>query len=186
VPVRANITPATTTMDLLDQLRSAHNNTLEHEHLELSDIHRITGQEQLFDTVFVCENYPTDTAASLTVQAGPGRELELRVQVRTDVFDVAGIEALVEWLQRVLVAMISEPTRPVLSTDLGNRAMITQSATTAVPASEYHDTGGGYSAPATWPSRSWPTSTPMYSLSSTSVSTTRFSTWAGIRFLRYA
>ena len=46
VPVRASITPATTTADLLDQLQSAHNHTLEHQHLALSEIHRVTGQEQ--------------------------------------------------------------------------------------------------------------------------------------------
>ena len=65
VPVRANITPATTTADLLGQLQSAHNDTLEHQHLALSDIHRLTGQERLFHTVFVYENYPTDTAAPM-------------------------------------------------------------------------------------------------------------------------
>ena len=64
VPVRANITPATTTAELLGQLQSAHNHTLEHQHLALNDIHRITGQDRLFDTVFVYENYPTGTAAS--------------------------------------------------------------------------------------------------------------------------
>ncbi len=63
VPVRANITAATTTADLLDQLQSAHNDTLEHQHLALSEIHRITGHDQLFDTLFVYENYPIDTAA---------------------------------------------------------------------------------------------------------------------------
>ncbi|EUA66044.1 pstB domain protein [Mycobacterium xenopi 4042] len=40
-----------------------HNDTLEHQHLALSDIHRATGHEQLFDTLFVYENYPIDTAA---------------------------------------------------------------------------------------------------------------------------
>src|SRR5262249_34712 len=39
VPVRARITPATTTADLLDQLQNTHNDTLEHQHLALSDIH---------------------------------------------------------------------------------------------------------------------------------------------------
>ena len=63
VPVRASITPATTTADLLDQLQGAHNDTLEHQHLALSEIHRITGHDQLFDTLFVYENYPIDTAA---------------------------------------------------------------------------------------------------------------------------
>ena len=181
VPVRANITATTTTADLLDQLQRTHNDTLEHQHLALSDIHRITGQERLFDTVFVYENYPTDTAAPsgvdgwaiteftsrdyyhypLTVQAGPGSELDLRVQFRTDVFDVASIEALIERFKRVLVAMTSHPTRRLSSMDLlgggeharldgwGNRAVLTQPATTAVSAPEYHDNGDGYRAPAT-------------------------------------
>ena len=61
VPVRANITAATTTADLLDQLQNAHNHTLEHQHLALSEIHRVTGHDQLFDTLFVYENYPVDT-----------------------------------------------------------------------------------------------------------------------------
>ena len=63
VPVRARITPATTIADLLDQLQSAHNDTLEHQHLALNEIHRVTGHDQLFDTLFVYENYPIDTAA---------------------------------------------------------------------------------------------------------------------------
>ena len=63
VPVRATITPATTTAELLDQLQHAHNHTLDHQHLALSEIHRVTGHDQLFDTLFVYENYPVDTAA---------------------------------------------------------------------------------------------------------------------------
>ena len=63
VPVRASITPETTIADLLDQLQSAHNDTLEHQHLALSEIHRVTGHDQLFDTLFVYENYPIDSAA---------------------------------------------------------------------------------------------------------------------------
>ncbi|MGH3558083.1 MAG: condensation domain-containing protein, partial [Mycobacterium sp.] len=181
VPVRATFTPATTTADLLDQLQSAHNDTLEHQHLALSDIHRVTGQERLFDTVFVYENYPTDTGASLgahelviteftsrdyyhyplTVQAGPGRELDLRVQFDTGVFDAASIETLMERLQQLLVAMTSAPSRRLLSMDLldagehalldgwGSRAVLTQPATTVVSAPEYHDGDGGYRAPAT-------------------------------------
>src|SRR5262249_34526793 len=161
VPVRANITAATTTADLLDQLQSAHNHTLEHQHLALSDIHRVTGQEQLFDTLFVYENYPLDTGAlsgvdglaiteftgreynhyPLTVVALPGVELGLRVEFDTDVFDADSIEALIERLQRVVVAMTADPTQRLSSMDLldaaeharldgwGNRAVLTQPAT---------------------------------------------------------
>ena len=131
VPVRARITATTTTGDLLDQLQTAHNDTLEHQHLALADIHRVTGHEQLFDTLFVYENYPIDTGAPLgghelaitdisgresthyplTVMAVPGRELGLRVEFATDVFDADRIEALIGRLQRVLVAMTADPTR---------------------------------------------------------------------------
>ena len=134
VPVRASITAATTTAELLDQLQSAHNQTLEHQHLALSEIHRVTGQERLFDTFFVYENYPIDAAKlsgddglavtefahheynhyPLAVQALPGSELGLRVEFDTDVFDAAGIETLIERFKRVLVAMTTDPTAVVV------------------------------------------------------------------------
>ena len=138
VPVRARLTAASTTTDLLEQLQAAHNHTLEHQHLALSEIHRLTGHDQLFDTLFVYENYPVDTAAlagehelaitefsaresnhyPLAVQAGPGTELVLRVEYDTEVFDAAGIEALIERLGRVLVAMTSEPAGRLLSIEV--------------------------------------------------------------------
>ena len=79
VPVRATIAPRTTTVDLLDQFHSAHNHTLDHQHLALNEIHRVTGYDQLFDTLFVYENYPIDTTAllsagGLTITEFTGRE----------------------------------------------------------------------------------------------------------------
>jgi non-ribosomal peptide synthase protein (TIGR01720 family) len=128
VPVRATITPATTIASLLDQLQGAYTDTLDHQHLALAEVHRATGHDQLFDTVFVYENYPIDTAAllgvhelaitdfanreynhyPLSVQAVPGHELGLRVEFDTDVFDAARIGRLVNRLRRVLVAMTAE------------------------------------------------------------------------------
>src|SRR6478609_6961098 len=142
VPVRASITAATTTVELLDQLQSAHNQTLEHHHLALSEIHRVTGQERLFDTFFVYENYPIDATKMsgddglavaefahheynhypLAVQALPGSELGLRVEFDTDVFDASGIQTLIERFNRVLVAMTTEPSRPLSSIDVLDRA----------------------------------------------------------------
>ena len=138
VPVRANITPATTTTDLIGQLQDAHNDTLEHQHLALSEIHRATGHDQLFDTLFVYQNYPVDPAAlfganelavtgftshesthyPLTVVAQPGPQLGLRVEYDTAVFDADSISALVERLQRVLVVMTTDPQRTLSSLDL--------------------------------------------------------------------
>ncbi len=124
VPVRASITAASTTTDLLDQLQSAYNHTLEHQHLALSEIHRVAGQDHLFDTFFVYENYPLDPAAlsgidglavtefthheynhyPLAIQALPGSELGLRVEFDAEVFDVGDIETLIKRFERVLVA----------------------------------------------------------------------------------
>ncbi len=128
VPVRASITAETTIADLLEQLQEAHTHTLEHQHLALSEIHRITGHDQLFDTVFAYENYPIDTGAlsgadglaiseivtreythyPLAVQAVPGQELSLRVEYDTGVFTPAKIAKLIERLRRVLVAMTAD------------------------------------------------------------------------------
>ena len=128
VPVRATIGAETTIADLLDQLQRGYSNTLEHQHLALSEIHRVTNQDQLFDTMFVYENYPIDAAAlsavdelvisgftnreynhyPLSVQAVPGHELGLRVEFDTDVFSAARIEKLIERFRRVLVAMTAD------------------------------------------------------------------------------
>ncbi|WP_109752317.1 non-ribosomal peptide synthase/polyketide synthase, partial [Mycolicibacterium fortuitum] len=146
VPVRATFTPATTTSDLLRQLQDAHNATLEHQHVALSDIHRITGQDRLFDTLLVFENYPIDTAAPLgvegltvtgldfresnhyplAVQALPGREtgnhvereMRLRVEYDADVFDLGTVATFIERLEKVLTAMSADPHRPLSSGDL--------------------------------------------------------------------
>ena len=67
VPVRASVTPTTTIADLLNQLQTAYTDTLEHQHLALNEIHRATGHDQLFDTVFIYENYPIDTSGMLDV-----------------------------------------------------------------------------------------------------------------------
>ncbi|MCV7104164.1 hypothetical protein H7I01_28305 [Mycobacterium palustre] len=138
VPVRARITAGTTTGDLLDQLQNAYNHTLEHQHLALTELHRITGQDRLFDTFFVYENYPLDAAVSsgteglaitdithreynhypLAVQALPGSELGLRVEFDSDVFDPTGVETLIERFKRVLAVMVGEPGRVLSSVEV--------------------------------------------------------------------
>ncbi|OBF89132.1 hypothetical protein A5790_20960 [Mycobacterium sp. 852002-51152_SCH6134967] len=160
VPVRATITAATTTADILDQMQSAHNRTVEHQHLPLNEIHRAAGHDQLFDTLFLYENYPIDTEAlsgdhemtipeirayeynhyRLTVAARPGRELGLRVEYDTDVFDATSVEALVGRFERVLAAMAVDPKRRLSSVDcldateharldeLGHRTVLSESA----------------------------------------------------------
>ncbi|WP_264992080.1 condensation domain-containing protein, partial [Mycobacterium montefiorense] len=106
IPVRANASATTTVADLMGQLQRARNDTLEYDHLALRDIHRVTGHDQLFDTLFLYENYPVDAGAllgvhelaitdfssrefnhyPLSVVVTPGHELSLRVEFDTQVF----------------------------------------------------------------------------------------------------
>ncbi|WP_142390049.1 non-ribosomal peptide synthetase, partial [Mycobacterium sp. shizuoka-1] len=138
VPVRAQISASTTAADLLGQLQNDHALTLDHQHLALSEIHRVTGHDQVFDTFFVYENYPVDAATlsgtdgltvtdfahhetnhyPLSIQAIPGDELTLRVEYDTDIFDATGIDAFIGRLTRVVAAMIADPTAPMSAVDL--------------------------------------------------------------------
>ncbi len=170
VPVRATLTAATTTAELLEQLQLAHTRTLEHEHLALPEIHRVTGHDQLFDTLFVYENYPVDTAAlagehelaitgfstrehnhyPLTVAAIPGQQLGLRVEYDTELFDAAAIEVLIARLQRVVAAMIAAPTRPLSGIDVlaaGERARLDEVGNRAVVSAPAADRAAAVSIP---------------------------------------
>ncbi|WP_445161590.1 amino acid adenylation domain-containing protein [Mycobacterium sp. Dal123C01] len=138
VPVRARATALITTAELLDQLHSAHHHTLEHQHVALTEIHRITGHDQLFDTLFVYENYPVDAASSvsidelaiveftstesthypLTLQATPGIEMGLRVEYDSDLFAAESVGVLIDRLQRVLAAMVGDGSRRLSSVDV--------------------------------------------------------------------
>src|SRR6185312_11857080 len=130
--------PTTTAADLFGQLHGAHHDTLEHQHLALTEIHRRTGHERLFDTLFAYENYPIDTAElsgapelaitqftsrqsthyPLTVLILPGRELGIRIEYDADVFDTERIETLIARLQRIVAAMTADPHRRLSSLDL--------------------------------------------------------------------
>lgn len=138
VPVRARGAATTTIAELLDQLQRAHNDTLEHQHLALSEIHRSTDHDLLFDTLFVYESYPIGTTAlaadaelavtgftsresthyPLTLQATPGAELGLRVEYDTDLFDVESVAGLIGRFQRVLAAMADDPLARLSSVDV--------------------------------------------------------------------
>ncbi len=45
----------------------------------------------------------------LTMQATPGPELGFRIEYDTEVFDAESVDTLIERLQRVLVAMTTDP-----------------------------------------------------------------------------
>ena len=86
----------------------------------------------------------TFSLAERWTEAGEPAGIGGAVEFRTDVFDAASIETLIERLQRVLVAMTADPTRRLSSMDVldeaeharldewGNRAVLTRPATAPV------------------------------------------------------
>ena len=60
----------------------------------------------------------TFSLAERWTEAGEPAGIGGAVEFRTDVFDAASIEALIERLQRVLVAMTADPARRVSSIDV--------------------------------------------------------------------
>ncbi|WP_331225567.1 condensation domain-containing protein, partial [Mycobacterium asiaticum] len=138
VPVRVRLSPSMSAADLLAQLHRVHNETLEHQHLALTEIHRLSGHDRLFDTLFVYQNFPIDAAAlsgadglaiteksrhdynhyPLTIQVLPGVELGLRVEFDTAVLDAGRVGVLVDWFIRVLEGMSADAGRRLAVLDL--------------------------------------------------------------------
>ncbi|MFI5895174.1 amino acid adenylation domain-containing protein [Actinoplanes sp. NPDC051513] len=131
VPVRVRIDPAEPAHALLDRLQDEQSALMEHQYLSLTDIQRIAGHGELFDTLVVFENYPDDeggeagglpvtgteghdaTHYPLTLIAEPGETLRLAVEFRPDVFEPAlaarladGLVALVDGLAAGLDAPV--------------------------------------------------------------------------------
>ncbi len=78
VPVRARFTG--TVADVLTDLQTRQQAMLDHHHVRLADLERLTGRQRLFDSLVVFENYPVDPAKlrepapGLTVTATRFRE----------------------------------------------------------------------------------------------------------------
>ena len=123
VPARATVDTDTTVAGLLEQLQATRNDTLEHQYLALTDVHRATGHDELFDTLFVYENYPLDPGAftgattdltvtgfnirernhyPLTLAVLPGPQLGLRFEYDTSQFTTKTITRLAQRFQRAL------------------------------------------------------------------------------------
>ena len=59
LPVRVRLRPDEALGDLLDRLRVERARLLDHQHLGLSELQRLVGAGDLFDTLVVVENYPS-------------------------------------------------------------------------------------------------------------------------------
>jgi amino acid adenylation domain-containing protein/non-ribosomal peptide synthase protein (TIGR01720 family) len=135
VPVRVNVDFAEPFGTALARLQERQTDLLAHHHLGLTDIQRLAGAGELFDTLLIFENYPVDsdtlavsdgelrvvnadsrdaTHYPLTVLAAvsPDR-MRITFSYRPDVLTEGKVNAFGARFVDLLSALIAEPERPV-------------------------------------------------------------------------
>ncbi|MFF7202533.1 amino acid adenylation domain-containing protein [Streptomyces sp. NPDC008141] len=126
---------------LLARLQDEQAHLMDHQHLGLAEIQRLTGTAggtELFDTLVVFENYPADgdlRDASGTVRitghafhdavhyplaliVKPGRRLDLRLKHHLARLDGEAVRALGDRLSRILEAVAADPSAVAASVEL--------------------------------------------------------------------
>ncbi|GLZ32188.1 hypothetical protein Lesp02_43760 [Lentzea sp. NBRC 105346] len=135
LPVRVRWGMDEPIIDVLNRLQGQQSELMPHQHVSLAEVQRMAGHQRLFDTVTVFQNYPvesdddTATIGGLRIRGVPakdgthyplsfaagvaGRELQLRLAYRTDVFRPDHIQSTMDRLVRILAALVADPDRPV-------------------------------------------------------------------------
>ena len=133
LPVRVRLSPAASFRDVLAQIDHDHTRLLDHHHIPLTDIHAKASHPELFDTLFVLENYPIDQGAipesssliltdvqiqdmtnyPLSVAVNPGANLQVAIDYRTDLFDGDTIGVWMGMWRRILEQLVACPDVPV-------------------------------------------------------------------------
>src|SRR5262249_8994053 len=132
LPLRLTLPSGRPLRELLSDVQERQSQLLAQAHVGLAEVQAQAGLGELFDALFVFENYPLDRGAldmdagglRLTDIAGydvthyplglaviPGRELRLRLDYQGDLFAHADAQAMVERLVRLLEATVADPAR---------------------------------------------------------------------------
>ncbi|MFI7118871.1 non-ribosomal peptide synthase/polyketide synthase [Amycolatopsis sp. NPDC049868] len=138
VPVRLRWSAAETVAAVLRRLQDEQAALLDHQHLGLGELQRLAGagQEELFDTLVVVENFPRDderasgairiTGVEVTdavhfpvaMIATPGEDLEFSLKFDAARIDAAAAGHLAERFARLLETLTANPGLPVAALDL--------------------------------------------------------------------
>ncbi|RSN27514.1 non-ribosomal peptide synthetase [Amycolatopsis sp. WAC 01416] len=138
VPVRLRWSASETVAAVLRRLQDEQAALLEHQHLGLGELQRIAGagQEELFDTLVVVENFPRDderasgpvrlTGVEVTdavhfpvaVIATPGEDLGFSLKFDAARVDAVAAGQLAERFARLLETLTADPGLPVAALDL--------------------------------------------------------------------
>ncbi|WP_053760714.1 non-ribosomal peptide synthetase [Streptomyces sp. AS58] len=134
LPVRVQLDPAETLVDLLTRIQHEQAALINHQHLGLADVQRLAGLGELFDTAVVFENYPMDsevlklrstglslsgiTAHSpthypLALTVFPGDRFTLELGYRPDLLDSDAVGLWSDRLRSLLEAIAEAPNTRV-------------------------------------------------------------------------
>ncbi|MCS3781445.1 non-ribosomal peptide synthetase [Tsukamurella ocularis] len=136
-PVRVALDPRATVREIALGVQEQYVRLLDHQHLGLTEIARAAGRDEIFDSLFVVENYPSTAGATipgtdvevvdvrgdeathypLSVAVAPGRTMHLRAGFRTDALDRGWVEDLVDRWRRVLTAAVTRPDARLADVD---------------------------------------------------------------------
>ncbi|RSM89583.1 non-ribosomal peptide synthetase [Kibdelosporangium aridum] len=138
IPVRVHVRPGESIAALLARVQTEQSSLLDHQHVGLAELQRLTGLPELFDTLVVFENYPvgqelTDPAGTiafdglrffgaghypLTVLVLPGARLSMKLMHDASRLTELEVRHLADRFVRVLEAIATEPVRTVAGMDL--------------------------------------------------------------------
>ncbi|MEU5032466.1 amino acid adenylation domain-containing protein [Streptomyces milbemycinicus] len=140
LPVRVQLNNTQTLAQTATQLQDQQTRLMPHQHLGLSQVQRLAGHDELFDTVVIFENYPLNVSDApdpdkngltfvkergrsgthypLSLIVMPGQELVFRLEYQGDLFEREWVEALANRLVRVLEAMATDLDVPVGQVDV--------------------------------------------------------------------
>ena len=136
VPVRVRMVPGESLAGLLARLRDEQATLIDQQFLGLRDIQRLTGMGELFDALYVFENYPVASAPEATDEAiteatgrdgghypvmlaiAPGHRIRLRIDFAGDVVDRAAAESMLARLRGLAQSFVAEPDQPVGSVEV--------------------------------------------------------------------
>ncbi|MFF2775699.1 amino acid adenylation domain-containing protein [Streptomyces sp. NPDC058052] len=151
VPVRVRLRPQEPLADLLARVQGEQLALTDHHHIGLSDLHRLAGHPELFDTSVVFGNAPIDreqivaqahglaitveeadptggTHYPLSLSVVPGDRLRLELTHRASLFDTEAAENCLARLRMVLETFAAEPDLPTgrlpLLTDAERQALM--------------------------------------------------------------
>jgi amino acid adenylation domain-containing protein/non-ribosomal peptide synthase protein (TIGR01720 family) len=141
VPVRVRLRQDQPLSKLFRELQNEQSELIGAQHLSLSEILRQAGLGELFDTLMVFENYPTQRSETLLTEpvfglrlsnvevhnvthyplslvVVPGKRLNFRLQYRSDLFASGTVEAIGRRLVRLLEGVVADPDQRIGSIEL--------------------------------------------------------------------